>query len=211
MSRGTLHLAAIVCQAPLVKPRDQPFLVVAPAGEVPGGRRRVVPAGVLLQRFAREEPDEPAGARCRGGGRGQCLPGIGPVGRPIEGLRLTADHGHRHRVERGRALERVPMGSRGPGGAKSMLYYDLAAGSTSQEERDKARTWLVTYNRNDVEATAALRGWMRDAGSECPWVSELRFGGVGSKRSPRAPSTTTTSPVPGCERRGRAGPSGGRP
>lgn len=47
-----------------------------------------------------------------------------------------------------------------PGGAESMLLYETAVGATDDDDKLKARKWLLDYNRGDVEATLALREWM---------------------------------------------------
>ena len=53
-----------------------------------------------------------------------------------------------------------------PGGAESMLRYDVAVGSLSEAERDAARGWLIAYNRGDVEATFSIPKWLdRDSKS----------------------------------------------
>ena len=36
-----------------------------------------------------------------------------------------------------------------------------------------ARSWLLTYNRNDVEATLSLREWMGHKARHAPGVDEL--------------------------------------
>jgi predicted RecB family nuclease len=47
-----------------------------------------------------------------------------------------------------------------PGGEESMIYHDTATRAPSEAGRDRAREWLLDYNRGDVEATRALRQWM---------------------------------------------------
>jgi predicted RecB family nuclease len=59
-----------------------------------------------------------------------------------------------------------------PGGAESMLRYDTAADPHAPESAN-ARQWLLDYNRNDVEATAALRQWLEHTASTSPPVEDL--------------------------------------
>jgi predicted RecB family nuclease len=59
-----------------------------------------------------------------------------------------------------------------PGGAESMLRYDIALGN-SRPGDEEGRDWLLTYNRNDVEATAALRNWLDSTASACPPIESL--------------------------------------
>ena len=59
-----------------------------------------------------------------------------------------------------------------PGGEVSMLRYDEAIGPDGPTAAS-ARQWLLTYNRNDVEATAALRSWLEQEASACPPVESL--------------------------------------
>jgi predicted RecB family nuclease len=75
-----------------------------------------------------------------------------------------------------------------PGGGESMIRYDQAAepgaarrpgtaGMAGQTptagEPGAARAWLLTYNRNDVEAARALRDWLDSDASGCPPVEGL--------------------------------------
>jgi predicted RecB family nuclease len=60
-----------------------------------------------------------------------------------------------------------------PGGGESMLRYETAVGSPSQEERDSARAWLLTYNGGDVAATLAIRDWLERASTTIPSIDSL--------------------------------------
>ena len=56
-----------------------------------------------------------------------------------------------------------------------MIWYDQAAGAgeAGPGEPGAARDWLLTYNRNDVEATRSLREWLDGDASGCPPVDGL--------------------------------------
>jgi hypothetical protein len=68
-----------------------------------------------------------------------------------------------------------------PGGDVSMLYYEAAVDGEDCTGAQRARDWLLTYNRNDVEATGALREWFDNAASASPSIASLE-GGL--RRSP---------------------------
>jgi predicted RecB family nuclease len=54
-----------------------------------------------------------------------------------------------------------------------MIRYDEAVGAGDPGAARAARDWLLAYNRNDVEATLALRDWLDRAGSSFPAVGDL--------------------------------------
>ena len=58
-----------------------------------------------------------------------------------------------------------------PGGDESIVRYDAAVAGD-----DQARDWLIAYNRNDTEATFALREWLDHAASDCPPIEDARHG-----------------------------------
>jgi predicted RecB family nuclease len=60
-----------------------------------------------------------------------------------------------------------------PGGGQAMARYDEAVAADGGEPARQAREWLLAYNQGDVEAARAVRGWLHDAASGCPAVSEL--------------------------------------
>lgn len=60
-----------------------------------------------------------------------------------------------------------------PGGDEAMLRYEQAAGP---EVDPAARAWLLAYNRNDTEATRALRSWLDDAATDCPSIATAIIG-----------------------------------
>jgi len=53
-----------------------------------------------------------------------------------------------------------------------MIRYDQAVG-TGPGPAGAARDWLLAYNRNDVEATRALREWLGHEATGCPSIEDL--------------------------------------
>ena len=54
-----------------------------------------------------------------------------------------------------------------------MVRYDQAVSRDDPVTARSARDWLLAYNRNDVEATQALREWLDQAATGCPPVEDL--------------------------------------
>ena len=57
-----------------------------------------------------------------------------------------------------------------PAGDESMVRHDDAVLGD-----EAARDWLLTYNRNDVEATLALRDWLQDSAETLPPIESLEL------------------------------------
>jgi predicted RecB family nuclease len=60
-----------------------------------------------------------------------------------------------------------------PGGDQSMVRYDEAVGASAGAEQ--ARDWLLAYNRNDTQATLALRDWLDNGAGACPPIASARW------------------------------------
>ena len=54
-----------------------------------------------------------------------------------------------------------------------MIRYDEAIGTGDPAAAQAARDWLLTYNRNDVEAALAVREWLDRSGSGFPSAADL--------------------------------------
>lgn len=60
-----------------------------------------------------------------------------------------------------------------PSGEQSMLWHDRAVSDADAESRQVFRRRILAYNRNDVEATLALREWLETEGSSLPAIADL--------------------------------------
>ena len=60
-----------------------------------------------------------------------------------------------------------------PGGEQSMTWYHQAVNDDDAAVRARNRRRILTYNRNDVEATLALREWLDTQGSALASISSL--------------------------------------
>lgn len=67
-----------------------------------------------------------------------------------------------------------------PGGLQSQLWLLAARGAADETTRDAGRQRILTYNEDDVRATAAIRHGLRDESAETPRPA----GGFGSSMSP---------------------------
>jgi hypothetical protein len=69
-----------------------------------------------------------------------------------------------------------------------MPYNEAATDDTYQNAAQAALDWFLPYNRNDVEATAALRDWLETGASTCSSIE-----GLGSWARRQLPAATVSS------------------
>lgn len=62
-----------------------------------------------------------------------------------------------------------------PGGEQSMTWYHHAVNDPDPEVRAANQQRILAYNRNDVEATLALRNWLDSHSSDMPAVDALDY------------------------------------
>ena len=158
-----------------------------------GLRRDAAAAGLVFRAYCYNAAAENTQMRrIAAGGRpgrgGRRLHRVRPVGGPVARVRGSAHHRCPGRAQaRGRAV-RLHLGGRGPRrrrvddpirpGGRTGRRERTGCGGTAGEtpaagEAGAAREWLLTYNRNDVEATRALRDWLDRDASGCPPVEGL--------------------------------------
>ena len=58
------------------------------------------------------------------------------------------------------------------GGDLAMVNYDTAIDDDDPIAQAAARTWILTYNEDDVRATAALRDWLDGPANELPSIAD---------------------------------------
>ncbi|MCU4182815.1 ribonuclease H-like domain-containing protein [Acidiferrimicrobium sp. IK] len=72
-----------------------------------------------------------------------------------------------------------------PGGAQSMLKYDVASDPAQGPDAIGAQEWLLAYNGSDVAATLALREWLAGGAGGCPGVDQLDPSGPAGRSAAR--------------------------
>ena len=60
------------------------------------------------------------------------------------------------------------------GGGESMVRYDEAVSAADPVRAGAARAWLLAYNRNDTQATFALRDWLDRMANDLPPIENAR-------------------------------------
>jgi len=58
------------------------------------------------------------------------------------------------------------------GGTQAMLAYDIAVEEYDPVAQAEAQGWILTYNEDDVRATATLRDWLDGPANGLPSIAE---------------------------------------
>jgi predicted RecB family nuclease len=63
------------------------------------------------------------------------------------------------------------------GGTLAMVKYDQAVDDEDLPGAVEAQRWLLEYNEDDVQATAALRAWLDGTANDLPSIADAQVQG----------------------------------